>query len=72
MGGDSVHSKIERATENLDVYTPNDWCTAVHMAKRIEPRYEVNGVNTSDVFDFKSIADECFVNWLTMEKVCLG
>ena len=29
MEGDSVHSTIERATKNLDVYTPNDWCTAV-------------------------------------------
>ena len=62
MEGDSVHSTIERATKNLDVYTPNDWCSAVRMAKRTEPRYEVIEANTSDVFAFKSIADEFFVN----------
>ena len=62
MEGDSGHSTIERATKNLDVYTPNVWCTAVRMAKRTERRYEVIEVITSDIFDFKIIADECFVN----------
>ena len=32
------------------------------MANETQTRYEVIEVNTSDVFDFKSIADECFVN----------
>lgn len=32
------------------------------MAKRTQPRYEVVEVDTPDVFDFKSMADECFIN----------
>ena len=31
-------------------------------AKRTQPKYEVIEVNTSDVLDFKEVADECFTN----------
>ena len=62
MEGDSVHSTIERATKHSNIYTPSEWYTAVRLAKRTQPIYEVIEVNTSDVLNFKEVADDCLTN----------
>ena len=62
MEGESLHFTIERATKHLDINIPSEWYTAVRFAKRTQLKYEVIEVNTSDVLDFKEVADECFTN----------
>ena len=62
MAVDSVHFTIERATKHSDMNIPSEWYTAVHFAKCTQLKYEVVEVNTSDVLDFKEVADECFMN----------
>lgn len=51
--GDSVHSVIERAAENKNIYTPEEWKLLVRWAKLTGDSYEVIDVNQSIVFDFK-------------------
>lgn len=58
MEGDSVHTTIERATKDSDIYSPTQWYAAVRMAKRTQPKYEVTEVGTEDVFDLKMMTGE--------------
>jgi len=39
MEGDNVHFVIERATKHADIYSPEEWVTAVRMAKKNIPTY---------------------------------
>ena len=58
----SVHFTKDRATKYLDMNIPSNWYTAVRLSKRTQLKYESIEVNTSDVLDFKEVADECSTN----------
>lgn len=62
MEGDSVHATIEKATKKHDMFGPTDWMTAVSNCKVSEPRYKVLEVDTSDIKDFKDLADHTVSN----------
>ena len=57
-----MHFTKERAMKYLDMNIPSEWYTAVRLSKRTQLKYEVIEVNTSNVLDFKEVADECFTN----------
>ena len=57
-----MHFTKERATKCSDMNIPSEWYTAVRLSKRTQLKYEVIEVNTSDVFDFEEVADECVTN----------
>ena len=62
MEVNSVHFTKERATKYSDINIPLEWYPAVRLSKRTQLKYEVIEMNTSDVLDFKEVADECFTN----------
>ena len=62
MEVNSVHFTKERATKYSDMNIPLEWYPAVRLSKRTQLKYEVIEMNTSDVLDFKEVADECFTN----------
>lgn len=60
--GDSAHSVIERASKNIPVYTPSQWCTLVRTACRKSP-YKVTEISQEDVFDLKHLLESNTINW---------
>ena len=79
MECDSMHSTIEFAKKNTEIYTPNQWTTVVRMARRKNP-YNVVPIQHGDVYDFKELqkttlkyskVDSCGekVNWLKIKWI---
>ena len=62
MEVNSEHFTKERATKYSDMNIPSEWYIAVCLSKRTQLKYEVIEMNTSDVLNFKEVADECFTN----------
>ena len=56
MEGDSVHARIERSTAHIPIYAPDEWLTAVRMAKITQPTYVVNEIAQKDILNFKDLA----------------
>ncbi|GFO12812.1 transmembrane and tpr repeat-containing protein 2 [Plakobranchus ocellatus] len=55
---DSIHATIERATRRLEVYTPDQWYTAVRAARVSKQPYKVKEMTAKDFVDFKSMSNK--------------
>ena len=56
MEGDSVHARIESSTKHCSIYTPEEWFTAVRLAKKTSPFYKVVEMDLDNMYDFKELA----------------
>ncbi|CAC5378891.1 unnamed protein product [Mytilus coruscus] len=54
MEADSIHSAVERAKKNTQIYHPSQWDTVVSMARKKNP-YIVIPMNFRDFSDLKSL-----------------
>ncbi|GFO49363.1 DNA repair protein rhp54 [Plakobranchus ocellatus] len=54
---DSIHATIERATRRLEVYTPDQWYTAVRAARVSKQLFKVKEMTAKDFVDFKSMSN---------------
>ena len=54
MECDSMHSAIEFAKKNPQIFVPSQWDTVVTMARRRDP-YTVAPIRHTDILDFKSV-----------------
>ncbi|GFN84277.1 DNA repair protein rhp54 [Plakobranchus ocellatus] len=69
---DSFHATIERATRRLELYTPDQWYTAVRAATVFKQPYKVKQMTAKDFVDFKSMSNNV-TNWQLMtmgRKLC--
>ncbi|KAK3092227.1 hypothetical protein FSP39_000013 [Pinctada imbricata] len=62
MEGDSVHATIENYTKKLEIYSPDDWKTAIESSKQKSPKYDVIEVKNSCIIDFKECASSVVSN----------
>lgn len=53
---DSVHSVIERATRNMEIFTPDQWYATVRGARKSKTPYNVKEMAVSEFMDFKEMA----------------
>ena len=58
---DSMHSMIERKSENLRVFSPTEWEIVVALASSKKP-YTVNVLETEDFIDWKNVAPQMVKN----------
>lgn len=56
MEVDSVHARIENSVKHTDIFVPSQWFTAIRVAKKVRPHYEVIEVNQDMVFNFAAVA----------------
>jgi len=61
MEVDSVHSTIENACRNQDVYAPTDYYKIISMARRGQP-YRVHVLNTENFHDYKALSESTMKN----------
>lgn len=76
--GDSVHSAIEKASSNVDVYTPTHWGMVIRSASH-RRQYIVKEIMTEDFFDFKDLSKNLLnfevdtegnkVSWLKIRSI---
>lgn len=52
---DSVHSVIERATRNTEIYTPEQWYAAVRGARKSKSPYTVKEMSVTEFIDFREM-----------------
>ena len=60
--GDSMHSAIESAKKNMDIYCPEQYYFLVRRARRGNP-YVVNEMCTDDFIDFEAMSKSRKLNW---------
>ena len=53
---DSVHATIEKKVRNIDIYSPDQWYTAVRTARISKNPYLVHEMTSLDFIDFKQMA----------------
>ncbi|GFO07055.1 guanine nucleotide-binding protein g(s) subunit alpha [Plakobranchus ocellatus] len=53
---DSVHATIERKVRNIQIYSPEQWLTAVRTARVSIRPYVVTEMTRSNIIDFKGMA----------------
>ncbi|CAC5402475.1 unnamed protein product [Mytilus coruscus] len=79
MEADSIHSAVERAKKNTQIYNPSQWDTVVSMARKKNP-YIVIPMNFRDFSDLKSLrkkmcnnmkktVDNKTINWLLVKWI---
>jgi hypothetical protein len=61
MEVDSVHSCIETAVKNQNIYSPGDYYRIVSMARKRDP-YSVKILSTKDFFDYKALGRSTLKN----------
>src|SRR5688572_13423406 len=61
MECDSVHSAIESAVKNRNIYAPSDYYQVVGMTRRSNP-YTVQTLSTSDILNYKSLSKHIMRN----------
>lgn len=67
--GDSMHSAIESASKNQNVYCPEDWKTIIRGARR-ENQFEIVDLRQEMIYNFKFLVDQKqTVNNVNKEKV---
>ncbi|GFO45997.1 hypothetical protein PoB_007250200 [Plakobranchus ocellatus] len=54
---DSIHATMERAKRRLELYTPDQWYTAVRAARVSKQPYKVKDMTAKDFVDFKSMSN---------------
>lgn len=57
MEVDSMHACIENSVRYTDIFVPSQWYTAIRLAKKKPPMYEVKELTQEGIFDFKPLAD---------------
>lgn len=62
MSVDSMHSAIENSAKNVSIYSPNDWCNIMRMARRKHP-YKVIRLKFEDFIDLKKLHTDTMVNF---------
>ena len=55
---DSIHSRIERASKHIEVFTTNQWATVIQGAKKNKPFYVVNEMVSQDFLAFKKMTKD--------------
>jgi hypothetical protein len=55
---DSVHSTIEQARRNLNIFVPEQYFSLVRGARRSKAPYEVHEMDQSNIFDLKKLASQ--------------
>ena len=53
--GDTIHSKIEKTSKNLSIYTTSQWAAIIRTAPPSNP-YKAHELNHCDFFNFKESA----------------
>ena len=61
MEVDSVHSTIENASRNQNIYAPTDYYSIVKLARRHKP-YEVSVMDTDMFHDYKALSHKILQN----------
>lgn len=61
MEVDSIHSVIERAQKNVEIYHPQDWAAIIQMARKTKP-YSVVQLHHTDFYDLKDLESTLFTN----------
>jgi hypothetical protein len=62
MEGDSVHATIENATKRMEIYSPDDWVSAIKTAKQTQPKYDVIEIKHPMILDFKECVSSVVSN----------
>lgn len=75
MECDSIHSKIERKSKYIPVYTPESWAQIIRSARNNPFPFEVNMLTFDDFINFKLVSSNVTTNipwrrvcWLRYEK----
>ena len=73
-----MHSSVERASHDVEIYTSSQWAAVIRGAKHRKPHYKVNELDTTDFLDFKKVAailvnfyldvDKSKVNWMNIRR----
>jgi hypothetical protein len=58
MEVDSIHARIEKSTENQEIFDFEDWVSAIENAKEESPKYRVQKLNRSNVLTFKPLVSK--------------
>ena len=51
----TVHSAVERASQNVEIYTSSEWAAVPKEAKHKKPHYKVSELDITDFHDFKTL-----------------
>ncbi|CAG9812850.1 unnamed protein product [Phaedon cochleariae] len=65
--GDSMHSCIEREKKRIlksgPIFVPSQWIPVIRLAKKNNNPYEVEEIDTFDIYDFKKLSSEIGNNY---------
>ncbi|XP_046391544.1 uncharacterized protein LOC124159678 [Ischnura elegans] len=61
MEVDSIHARIEKETEKMEIFDFNGWVEAIEEAKQAFPKYRVKQMDKNCIFTFKSLVAK--QNW---------
>lgn len=63
--GDSIHSTIDRAIKNKEIFTEDQYCQIFRTCKTQTPYYEVHQMSQDEIFDLKPFSCQSF--WAKMK-----
>ena len=70
MECDSIHSKIEKKSKNIPVYSPEGWAQIIRTARNNPFPFVVKTMQFDDFYDFKSLAKETDSRKIPWRNVC--
>lgn len=70
MECDFIHSKIEKKSKHVPVYTPEGWAQVIRYSRRNPTPFAVSTLVFDDFYDFKKLSENTAPQHVPWRKVC--